>query len=508
MNVSMKNLLHSIPKNRFLTRDIIFFFAIVLLAISLAFIIVSSNYTALFLFTGGLIGLFLFGNPVYCFWVLFFSVFLAGGIISYFPEITTIRWGIVLLSLILGVRTIIEFAVPGENHSDFKIEKPFIFMIIFLTIGITSSLLNGVPITSIIISLKNYFQFVPVAFVLAILPQFKRHSLVKKIIVCLFIVALIQIPAALYQKYILGAQFLAMGRSSVAVQDAVSGTFANSLRGGASSVLSLYLLFMVGILISFAKNQIIPWRKTILVSCLLMMPILFNETKVSFIYISIIFLNIFKKEILKLQFKGIAAIIVLLIVISGLGYSYKQIYTTSDRDLNQYITSSISYNFGERGYGKYRLNRLSVLTFWSRELRSYDNTALLFGHGLDSANEGEAGIQKKPGHIAAHYPDYGIGLTMASRLLWETGIIGTVFFFMIFVAGFKIITRFIRNNIDQMNKFENALLIGLQTGYVLILVDFFNCSAFRTMEVYNFLVSLILGLTILMTCNISKKPRI
>ena len=251
----------------------------------------------LFPFVGALIGSFLFVKPVYSFWVIFFSVFLVGGIISHFPEITTLRWGIVLLSLMLGVNALVTFAVYGKSRSKLKFDRLLLLVVVFMFIGITSSQINGISLINLVVSLKNYFQFIPVAFALAILPQLKNSSMPKKIVIGLIIVALIQVPVSLYQQFIFGAQFIAMGQSSVAVQDAVSGTFANTIHGGASKALSLYLLFTAGMLISFAKYNIISWRKAIIISFVLLVPIIFNETKVSFVYIPVLSMILFRKEL-------------------------------------------------------------------------------------------------------------------------------------------------------------------------------------------------------------------
>jgi len=488
-------LIYNIQKRLFFNQSPLHYAAAFILAISLAYLIATGNYMALFLFAGTLIGLLLFGKPVYCFWVLFSSVFLMGGIISHFPEITTLRWGIVLLSLMLGVRTLVEYSVP-TNLIKPKFDRLLTVMVIFMIIGLTSSLVNGISPINLTVSLKNYFQFVPVAFALAILPHFKNQSMVKRIYIGLLVVALIQLPVAMYQRFFLGAQFIAAGESAVAVQDAVSGTFAMSLRGGSSKALSLFLLFVAGAMISFAKHGILSWRKAIAVSLIFLVPIIFNETKVSFIYLPVLFLILYRKELFKFRIKGIIALALCIALLFGLGYAYKKVYTTSDRNLEQYITRSLDYNFGQRGYGRYDLNRLSVLTFWLEERKQHGLIGILFGHGLDAANEAEAGFFVEKGKMAQRYPSYGIGLTMVSRLLWETGAIGVACFFGILLLSFKRISNYIQY---ATNAFHASVLLSLQAGITLCILESFVSAAFRTQEVYNFLFSLILGLTLMMT---------
>jgi hypothetical protein len=486
---------------RFITGEIVIFLITGFVPLVLALFLVTENYMALLLVGGTLVGLALFAKPVYCFWALFFSVFLMGGVISHFPQITTLRWGIVLLSLMLGVRALLEFSV-GNNRNNAKFDRLLGLVMLFLFIGFTSSLINGISPTSLVVALKNFFQFAPVVFALAILPQFKSQSMVKKICLGLLVIALIQVPMALYQNFVLGKQLIAMG---FFVTDAISGTFATSLKGGASNSLSLYLIFVSGILISSAKYKILLWRKAIALSLVLLVPILFNETKVSFVYIPVLFGILYRKELLRLGLKGILALLLCFMIIVSLGYTYKTLYTTSDQDFENYVKRSLEYNFGTRGYARYELNRLTVLSFWVEEQKRYDPSEILFGHGLDAANEGEGSLYGVKGHMAARYPALGIGLTMASRLLWETGIAGMACFFAILIAGYKRIGRFLQINEHLIGEFQKAVLLSLQAGIALCAIESFVSSDFRNQEVYNFLFFLIMGLTLMLTQTCEKK---
>lgn len=484
---------------RYFTSEKAVVLAAVFLAVAFSLLLTSGNSMLLFLIAGALMGVFLFGKPVACFWVLFFSVFLMGGLISQFPRVTTMRWGVVLLSLVLGGRAFLEFVVPGKYSEGLKFDRLLVVVLVLIFIGIISSLINGISLSNIAVALKNYFQFIPVMFALAILPHFKHQSMIKRITTGLLIVAVIQVPVALYQKFILGAQTISAGLSTVAVQDAVSGTFANSIRGGASGVLSLFLIFVVGMIASFAKNKIISLRKAIFTSLILLVPIVFNETKASFVYIPVVFAVLFRKEILRLKLKGIVSLVLCVSVFLSLGYLYKALYTTSDKDFEGYINGSLEYNIGERGYGMYRLNRSTVLRFWMEERKNYDLTSLMIGHGLDAANEAGGGAFAGIGHMAARYPLYGIGLTMASKLLWETGVAGLISFFAILVIAFIKISCFLKDNDGPIPTFHRSVLLALQVGIALCTIESFVSAAFRSQEVYNFLVSLILGLSLLMT---------
>jgi hypothetical protein len=454
-----------------------------LLAVACPYLTASGNYTALFLIIGSVIGIALFSYPVYCFWLLFYSVFLMGSIVSNFPQVTSLRWGVVLLSLILGMRTVIEFLKRGR-HAGVNLDKGLFIVINFVIIAIVSSIINGISIRNILISAKNYFQFIPVIFVFLILPKFKEQEIVNKIIVGLVIVAFLQVPTSLYEVFY---------TKKIIVGDAIRGTFPSH----SSGILSLYLIFCAVILISLARHRVISWRKSLIGCIFFSTPIFFNETKISFIYIFIV-LAYFLKENFKIdKIKSIVIAVIGFILLAGLGYSYKALYSSSEKDFKRYIDGTYGYNFGKIGHGIYKLNRSTVLTFWFEKQKRYGFIPFLIGHGLNSANEGDSGVYRERGQIAAQYIGYGIGLTTVSTLLWETGVAGTVYFFYIFLYALLRISSFLKRKcVDNLN---SAILLGIQIGIVFFCIEFFYNPAFIASEVSNFLGNLILGLTFMMT---------
>jgi hypothetical protein len=479
-----------------LSTNLVYYVIAVSLAVLSPYLTASENYTTLFLFIGATVGLVLFSYPVYCFWLLFYSAFLIGIIISFFPKITALRWGVILLAQLLGFRTLTEFVASGKGRMGFKLDKGLLIVSSFIAIAIISSVINRTPTSSLIVSMKNYFKFVPIIFTLAILPQFRNIQIIKSVITGLLIVATIQIPVVLYQNFIL------INRAVAVAHDAVCGTFANTLSGGASAVLSLYMLFCTILMISFAKYSVLSWKKAIAVSLFFLIPILFNETKISFIYIPIIFVFFSKSYLRENKLKAISMFAIGFIALLGLGYAYKAIYSDSERKFKSYTNNSWEYNFGKGGYGRYKLNRLTALTFWLEQQKKYGLIPFLIGHGLNAANEGDSGVYTEQGRIAAKHPGYGIGLTMASRLLWETGVIGTACFLIMLLYPFKRISFFLQR--EHSDDFHSAILFGLQVTIILFCIEFFYNSAFFSAEVSNFLYSLILGLSLMMTQEVQK----
>jgi len=69
----------------------------------------------------------------------------------------------------------------------------------------------------------------------------------------------------------------------------------------------------------------------------------------------------------------------------------------------------------------------------------------VFGNGLGSA---QASSTIMPGHVAQRYPGYGVGLTAASTLLWETGVVGFGLFIAVLALAWRCASRLRRFSAD------------------------------------------------------------
>ena len=163
-----------------------------------------------------------------------------------------------------------------------------------------------------------------------------------------------------------------------------------------------------------------------------------------------------------------------------------------DQDTN--IQTTIDYNIGSQGYGKYRLNRFTSLVFWWQENKN-NHEKILIGHGLDATVELEMGLSL-PGSVAQQYPFYGTGLTTASQLLWETGIIGFTLFVSIFVLS--LITCVLLAKSPFLTNQDQYFALCAAAGNAMSILLFFYDSSFRNSQPANLFCTIMVGLTILM----------
>jgi hypothetical protein len=139
-----------------------------------------------------------------------------------------------------------------------------------------------------------------------------------------------------------------------------------------------------------------------------------------------------------------------------MGYVY---VSASKMSMDELIADTLRYNVYETGYGSNLLNRTTVLTFWANQQGAHDPVSLVFGNGLGSSHQNPAG---QGGHVESRYPYYGIGLTGASTLLWETGVFGCGLLIATFSSAWFAAGRLYRESLNPVVRADaNAIQVAL-----------------------------------------------
>src|SRR5262249_13527302 len=153
---------------------------------------------------------------------------------------------------------------------------------------------------------KDYFQMW--AFFLSLVFIRWRPNLGKHLLFGLVVIALVQLPFALQQHIYLVPQRVGLEGQGVVPADVVAGTFgAYLLGGGANAVLAAFEVIMVGWLLAFWKNGTLSLFKTATLALLFLSPMLVNEAKVTLIYIPLVFVVVFHRDIVRKPLKFFVA---------------------------------------------------------------------------------------------------------------------------------------------------------------------------------------------------------
>ncbi|MDO8971103.1 MAG: hypothetical protein Q7U74_10475, partial [Saprospiraceae bacterium] len=143
--------------------------------------------------------------------------------------------------------------------------------------------------------------------------------------------------------------------------------------------------------------------------------------------------------------------------------------------LDEQISDTLRYNVYEGGYGGYKLNRTTVLSFWAEHQGAKDPVSLVLGNGIGSSHFTTSG------HVANRFPAYGIGLTAASTLLWDLGILGIALFLSILILAWRTAGRLRRETADALVR---ADAMAIQTAMPLF--GFFVFYRIALLETLSF----------------------
>lgn len=399
-------------------------FSILVMALALFFglLAVTANPILVGLGGGLVVGVFLLMKPDFLIWLILLLGLAAGTFISLAgPQFSKLTWAVSILGFVLLFLSMFNLLLVGKSRA----QPPFIWIgVVFLAVALVSTLVQWYSIGEVVAGVKRLFQTYGLMFAFATLALSARQ--VGRYQKLLLVIALLQLPFALYEFFVLVGERggLASGSDST---DVVAGTFGANLRGGSpNSVMAVYLLIAMGFLFARWKEKLLSTPRLVLLVLPMVVVFFLGEVKILFILIPLAYFVLMKRDIPR------RPVFFLMMTLFALGFILllAHLYATFiiNRPIDEIVQDTLAYNGGaSRGYGQYVLNRFTVLSFWWQQQGWSDPIALFFGHGLGSAFSAPSVI---PGHIAMKWPLYGIDLTTASSLLWDTGIVGLALFML------------------------------------------------------------------------------
>jgi hypothetical protein len=163
------------------------------------------------------------------------------------------------------------------------------------------------------------------------------------------------------------------------------------------------------------------------------LPLVMGETKVAVFMVPVVGAVLLREDFMKAPLRYLPAVIMTIFLTIGLSYIYVVFIIHSN--FSDVFKATYAYNLGKQGYSNgMLLNRSTVISFWMQKQSWGDPLGFLIGNGLGSSYTG-FGPMAVSGHLGTKYFSYGINLTAASTLLWDTGIIGLIMFCSIFVSA-------------------------------------------------------------------------
>jgi hypothetical protein len=389
-------------------------------------------------------GIFLLLRPKWTMWiVLTLGLFISGTLPLWIPSLSKLGWGVSMLGLLLFAGAAFEQITRYQNKS----KTPLFIKIalVFFAYTLIISVIQWYSPGELFSAVKRYYQVWGLMLALAWL-AFSAIE-IQRIQRLIFYIALVQLPFALYELL----KFVPMRKGFVGIingivpVDIVAGTFGGEILGGGNNAeMATFLIIIFAFLLSRWRNGLLTTRRLISYSLPILLPLFLGETKIVVVLLPVMFLGLYGNQILRRPIQGLVTIGMTASLTILAGYVYVVIII--NKPLQYVINDTIGYNFEARAYSTNNLlNRTTVISFWWKKHLT-DPAHMLFGHGLGSAQSG--GASNIPGHIAEHYLRYGIDLTGAAQLLWETGLLGFSLYILIILTAWFLAKKLLQKTTD------------------------------------------------------------
>lgn len=454
-----------------------FMLAIGAACVAAAFASITNSPVVIGLFAGLVLGGFLLWVPRLALWLCVVGALLVSGIVSLFlPSLSKITW----LFSMLGFFLTLASAYSLLAHPDLRRSTPgYVWMglgLMMLAIGFAP--VAGSSLPELAAGTKRCFQLWGVMFACAGL--MRDTDDLARIVRLLLVLAALQLPFALYQRIVLVPQREGMGNGVVPI-DVVSGTFeASFLGGGNSSGMVLFLTMALTLVIAAWREGALKGRWCLLLALLFALPMGIGETKVVVLFLPLMLLVLFGRYFRR------APVASLLMLLVGVGctallfYIYATHFGRSGLSVADRLRETIAYNFGSVGYlSSYSLNRSTVLTHWWAHHGLANPHEMLFGHGLGSSYFAPASFVH--GHVARAHGYIGIGLTAASSILWDLGLVGLLVVLAIMAMAWRRAGRALQRAPDAWSR---AVMVAARVGLLLFgLLLFYSDSLLNALSV-------------------------
>lgn len=384
------------------------------------YVIASGQPIPIALVLGTIIGVALLSTLSLVVWIVLIGTLLVSGpVVMFVPGLEKMTWLFSMLGLLLAGGALLHSAV-GRNRMPGALPDFILLAAAVAGLGLLSLLYSGGPLSEGVRAAKRYYQYFGLAFALAVVPF--APALVRRWWIFVIALAFVQVPFTIYQRIFLVP--ILEGRPNVIPIDIVVGTMEGSLwGGGSSSVMALLVVFAIAYLLAAHRDGLLGRTKLGISIFVLAIPLVVGEVTLLVVLLPLAFAAVYHDLIRVSPLRALGALFLAGSVAVAGEWFYLMINAAPGQTLADIVDGVVAYNFGATGYfGGASLNRTSVYTYWFQNHGLDDPVALLFGHGLGSSFGGIN--EPDPGHMDLRHSGLHIGLTAASSLLWDLGLLG------------------------------------------------------------------------------------
>ena len=427
----------------------------------------------------------------------------------YVPEVRYFRFLLPVAAFALflhGVLGLLES--PGERRLGG--DGIVLLMCAFILVAASSMAINwdaGLAAQG----LKDYFVLWIFFFALALCRW--RPGEMDRLPGLVLAIAFLQLPFALHQFFVLIPLREALGDPRIVPADIVVGTFGGSVYGGgANAVLSLFVLIVAACLLGLWKRGALSSTKTACLALPIVVPTFINEAKVAVIYLPVVFIVLFYRDIvrrpLRFMFMGGVAVVLFSVLMAAMIAMHPsgELRKWSDLVRLTYEQQTAGVAEAERRGEYSALTRWTSLTFWAQEHVGEHPVHIAIGHGPGASRvlEQEDGIRLAQTLADTKYGGLRLGTTAVSALLWDTGVLGLATVLAVLFAAYRTAGRLAAAHAAS-DPFRAGIFDGLRAAICLIAISLAHKDFFVMNVPYQTLLLLILGYLVVSRYEIERR---
>ncbi|MBA4318320.1 MAG: hypothetical protein C0412_07960 [Flavobacterium sp.] len=304
--------------------------------------------------------------------------------------------------------------------------KYTLLLILYIVHVSTGFVVNSMEGGAIIAGARQFFKFIPI-FLLPAIIHFENKDIVNFLKLILFI-AFIQFPVTIWQRFI---QFA--GDPS---GDPIGGTLGENTSG----ILSFFLTVVLSFLVTFLLKRKISLKVFLLTFFVCFIPTTINETKITFLLLPFAFILPIYFGKIKLS-ENISKFVPLVIFASIILLVFIGIYNYMGWGKKK--TDIIKWFSDDKVVEKYTDNRFVPIQTAFEKVFFNDMKTIFFGYG--GGNLSPAFTKSLESSLVEKFAAYEPVKVSLTKLLWETGYGGMIFFFLlianIFIDSLKFSRR-------------------------------------------------------------------
>lgn len=319
-------------------------------------------------------------------WILMLSALVLGGTVSYFAGVGQAQWLPIGIAAAMGVSVLLHLVGRIGNAEARPISLGMSLLVAFVVLLSASTAWEMVSLPHWLYGLRFYCAMAVVMVALSI--QSWSADTIRKLWVAMALIALLQLPVALFQYLLVAGRRLELGVDGVA-WDAVVGTMGGKQEGGGqSAALGFFCVAMFVVVFTWWKRGLVSMWRALGFSVAMLAVIFLAEVKAMVIIMPLAVMLVLRADVLKHIRQVVAGGLIVMLLLLAMPWLYSKLHyeragqsaVTTTEFYARIVDNSDSEHFNK---GTQQLGRVAQLAFWwDRNDLFADPKRFLLGHGM------------------------------------------------------------------------------------------------------------------------------